>query len=218
MKKPIRIPATGVAEFVSATEARRRSILGPYKRKQSGEAKGRSHYYRFALNTIRAFFREGNDVGVITDGIRSLELRKKGPVKRGELAKLKHNIRVLKSVLAHYANRRFQIVQGRKLECTIGKIEVTCSPDLWAKENGEVVLVKFYFSERKPNVMQIPVLLHLVREGAQNGAVAPTVICLDMDGVEHRCPQDRAKMARVLVSLENELEAVWNSVKISRQS
>jgi hypothetical protein len=213
MSKPIRLAATGVAEFVSSTPAQRRRILRPYKKRQSGEARGRGHYYRVALNAIRHFFNGKKDVGIITDALQALELRKKGPFKkRGEPAEIKHNIRVLKAFLHYYAGRDFVVVPGQKIECTIGRVEVTCNPDLWAEENAKLLLVKFFFQEKKPKTLQIPVLLHLLREAAHHAGMNPTVICLDMDGVEHKCPADRHKMQALVAPLEKELEATWNSI------
>lgn len=212
MPRAIRLSATGVAEFVGSTPAQRRRILSPYKRKRSGEARGRAHYYRAALNAIRWYLRPPKDQGIIFDAINALELRKKGPLKRGELAQIKHNQRVLGAFLAHYGVRDLIPVPGHLLECAIGKIEITCSPDMWAEEQGRLVLVKFFFPEKKPKLMQIPILLHLIREGAHRKGLAPKVICLDMDGREHKCPVDREKMTKIVASLEKDLVATWSSV------
>lgn len=202
----------GCPEFVSSTPAQRRRILRPYKNRQGGEAKGRGHYYRAALNSIRYFFNGGKDPGIIADAIHAAELRKKGVLKRGELAQINHNIRVLKAFLRHYAHRDFHLVTGQHIECAIGTVEVTCTPDLWAEENARLVLVKFFFPERKPKTMQIPILLHLIREAGHNAGLNPTVICLDMDGVQHNCPADRQKMKAVVAPLEKELETTWSSI------
>lgn len=212
MMKPIRIAATGVAEFVSSTPAQRRRILRPYKKRQSGEARGRGHYYRAALNSIRAFLRNGKDQGIIADAIQALELRKKGSLKRGELAEIKHNVRVLQAFLRHYHDRDFSLVTGQHMECAIGKVQVTCTPDLWAQEKAKLVLVKFFFPDKKPKTLQIPILLHLLREGAHNAGLDAVVICLDMDGVQHNCPADRQKMKNIVAPLEQELEATWSSI------
>ena len=72
----IKLAATGVAEFVSATPARRRSILRPYKNKKSGETAGRGNYYQKALNAIRRFHKNNNDAGIINDTIAALKLTK----------------------------------------------------------------------------------------------------------------------------------------------
>src|SRR5690349_2424307 len=99
----IRIAATGVAEFVGSTEAHRRRILRPYKKKKSGEAKGRGHYYRAALNAIRRYFGSNKDVGIIADALSALKLQKKTGVTKRKLAEINHNIRVLNGFLKHYA-------------------------------------------------------------------------------------------------------------------
>jgi hypothetical protein len=208
----IRLSASGVAEFFSATPAHRRRILKPYKFKKSGESKGRAHYYKHALHAIKAYFKAGGDAGIIADAIHVAELKKKGPLKKGELASLNHNIRALKAFLEHHGHRKFHVIVGRQLETKVGTVEVTCMPDLWAEEDGKLTLIKFYFSQKPPLSLQVPVLLHLLREGAIAAGLEPAVVCLDVSGSNHKCPADRQKMNAFVLSIEAEITKVWNSL------
>lgn len=212
----IKVAATGVAEFVSATPARRRSILRPYKNKKSGEAVGRGNYYQKALNAIRKFHKNNNDAGIINDSIAALALRaKEAGIDKREVTKCKHNIRVLEAYLKHFRQKPFKVVPGKKLIYTIGSLTITCSPELSVECNGERLLIKLYFSQKKPLPLQIPVLLHLFREAAATVGleVKPqNILCLDMDGNVSECPRNRAAMNQMLATLAGDVEGVWKAL------
>jgi hypothetical protein len=63
--------------------------------------------------------------------------------------------------------------------------------------------------------MQIPVLLHLFREGALNLGLpikAKNIVCFDMDGNVSECPSDRAKMSKIIEGVAGDIENVWKSL------
>jgi hypothetical protein len=211
----IKLAATGVAEFVSATPARRRSILRPYKNTKSGEAAGRGNYYQKALNAIRRFHKNDNDAGIINDTIAALKQTEETTKDKREATKCRHNIRVLEAYLKYFRKRKFKVVPGKKLFCATGSLTVTCSPELNVEDNGERLLIKLYFSEKKPLPMQIPVLLHLFREGALNVGLqikAKNIVCFDMDGNVSECPANRTAMNKIIEGVAGDIEQVWNGL------
>jgi hypothetical protein len=211
----IKLAATGVAEFVSATPARRRSILRPYKNTKSGEAAGRGNYYQKALNAIRRFHKNDNDAGIINDTIAALKQTGETTKDKREATKCRHNIRVLEAYLKYFRKRKFKVVPGKKLFCTAGSLTVTCSPELNVEDSGERLIIKLYFSDKKPLPMQIQVLLHLFREGALNVGLeikAKNIVCFDMDGNISECPANRTAMNKIIEGVAGDIEQVWDGL------
>lgn len=210
----IKLAATGVAEFVSATPARRRSILRLYKNKKSGETAGRGNYYQKALSAIRRFHKYG-DQGIIRDAVAALKLAMGSQTDKREIAKSRHNVRVLEAYLKFFRNRKFKVVPGKNLFCTVGPLTVTCSPELNVEDSGERLLIKLYFSEKKPLPLQIPVLLHLFRESALNIGLnikTQNIICFDMDGNVYQCSPNRGAMNQLVQGVAGDIQDVWNSL------
>jgi hypothetical protein len=95
MPRP-KISAKGLAEFLNASPARRRSIASNYKFSSQGEGVGRAVYYSAALSAIRSFHRSRGDPGVFADSIQALELKLKeftGKKDRLKKARAVNNIR-----------------------------------------------------------------------------------------------------------------------------
>src|ERR1035438_10467567 len=63
--QPIRLAATGFAEYVTARPKTRDNMLSAFKFKHKGEGAGRSGYYGFALRTVVRYHRSGRDRTVL---------------------------------------------------------------------------------------------------------------------------------------------------------
>lgn len=210
----IKLAATGVAKFASASPAKKRSLLRPYKKKKSGEAKGRSNYYQRAISAIKSFHKAGNDDGIIADAIAALTLKMKSA---SSLERLKcvHNVRVLQAYRTHFGNRKFEPIAGKRLFCKVGNLTITAQPELTVEENGKPLFIKLYFSQKKPGTLEIPMLLHLIRNSAVNVGLKikpENVFCFDMEGNVHPCPGNIEAMEQTAGNLSTEIEAVWSSL------
>jgi len=210
----IKLAATGVAEFAEASATKKRSLLRPYKLKKSGEAKGRSNYYQIAINAIKSFHKSENEKGVIADAIEALTLKRKSATHLDRI-KCDHNIRVLKSYLAHFGSRKLKPIPGKRLFCKVKNLTITTQPELTAEENGKPLIVKLHFSSKKATTLRISILLHLMRQSAVNVGLhvnPENVACFDMDGTVHHCPRNTTAMDRIVEGLAGEIEDVWNAL------
>ena len=61
MSEPIRISASGFAEYVTSRSRSRANKLRPFKFRNKGEGAGRPSYYQRALKAIRAYHKANQD-------------------------------------------------------------------------------------------------------------------------------------------------------------
>lgn len=164
--RPIKLSATGFAEFVGASPDSKLRKLRPFKYPHKGEGAGRSGYYKRTIDTVREYHRAGNDLTIIRRAIESLlALEDNISLSRQARTKARRNANALLAYEDLYGNRRFTVLPNHRLALTVKGITITAAPHLWVEENGFQVLIKIGVAKYKtPDYIDL--LLHLIRKAA----------------------------------------------------
>jgi hypothetical protein len=213
--EPIRLAATGFAEYVTASPTTRDNKLPAFKFKHKGEGAGRSGYYAFALRTIVHYHRSGRDKAIL-EAARQ-ELLAALPNARDHLAttKIQRNISAIEAYDRLYGQRRFKVLINHRIAHRQGALTVTAQPDLWVSEDDVEVLIKVGVTRKKP--IETEMLLHLIRKAAiQHGyrVRARNVVYLDIaTGHERICAARITRFNRTFAAAANRIANVWPSIK-----
>lgn len=187
--QPIRLAATGFAEYVTSSPTTRDNKLPAFKFKHKGEGAGRSGYSGFALRTIARYHRSGRDRAVLQ--APKQELLAALPDAKDHLArtKIQRNTTAIEAYERLYGQRRFKVLTNHRMAHQQGNVTVTAQPDLWVSEDDIEVLIKVGVTRKKP--IETDMLLHLIRKAAiQQGyrVRARNVVYLDITtGHERIC-------------------------------
>lgn len=162
---PIRLSATGVAEFIQASPATRTRKLQPFKYPHRGEGAGRSSYYKPTIDTVREYHRRG-DPKIIRRKIEELTtLENDSSLPKRNRTRARRNIDALMAYEDLYGNRNFSVQPNHRLAFKVGSVTITAQPDLWVEENGVQVLIKLGVAKNRSSDY-IDLLLHLIRKAA----------------------------------------------------
>jgi hypothetical protein len=214
-----KISAKGLAEFSTASAARRNSIANNFKFPSQGEGVGRAVYYSVALSAIRAFHRAGNDEGIFSDAIQSLELKsreltaKKDRLKR---AKAENNIRAIQVYARQFGGAKYKLLPTPRLRFEEGNVTVTASPDLYVEASGKHLLLKLDLGKKQLKPAVIEMLLYIFHRAA-SAAKLPIemkdVIYLETPtGETYRCARDSHSLRKKLAAAILSYEEVWSTI------
>ena len=214
MSEPIRISASGFAEYVTSKGRSRANKLRPFKFPKKGEGAGRSSYYRRALKTIRAYHRANQDEKVFEKELAEIQHELGGASKRRESTKLKQNLMAIEEYRKLYGKRKFAILPNHRLECKIGAVTVTAQPDLWVEENGTHVLLKIGLARK--GIDYVSVLLFIIHKAAvasRYSIDARNVVYLDIDsGTERFCDDRHGNYSSLFRDGAREIATVWPTI------
>ena len=181
---PIKISVNVLAKFMTSSETTRRNLLRDCKFpfNKNGTKKPQIVRYSEARATIRDFHESGNNAAVIVSAIEKLiNKREQNPQKNAD--RINDNIRVLEAYLTDYSGEKFTVLETPKPSYIHGEVVVTTTPDLYVADGGKNKLIKFDFSEKKPNEEAVQILLKVMHEAAA-GAELPVhpadVVYLDI--------------------------------------
>lgn len=215
MSEPIRISASGFAEFLTSSGRSRANKLRPFKFPSKGEGAGRSSYYQRALKSIRAYHRANQDEKVFEREFMEIEHAMGGAGKRLELIKLKQNQRAIEEYRRMYGKRKFIILPNHRLEWKIGAVTVTAQPDLWVEENGTHVLLKIGLARKGTEYVNVLLFtIHKAAVASGYGISARNVVYLDIGkGIERTCDYRCGGYSRLFKDGAREISAVWPSIE-----
>jgi hypothetical protein len=213
MSEPIRISASGFAEFVTSSSRSRANKLRPFKFRNKGEGAGRSSYYQWALKAIRAYHRANQDEKVFERALEEIQHALGGTAKRLASTKLKQNQMAIEAYREMYGKRRFVIRKNHRLACKIGPVTVTAQPDLWVEENGTNVLLKIGLAKKGTEFVNVLLfIIHKAAVASGYGIDARNVVYLDIDsGIERTC-DDRGNYSSLFRAGAREIATVWPTV------
>ena len=211
MSEPIRISASGFAEFVTSNAKSRANKLRPFKFRNKGEGAGRSSYYQLALKTIRAYHKTNQDEKVFERELKEIQYALGGAAKRLESTKLKQNQMAIEEYRRLYGNRKFTILPNHRLECKIGTVTVTAQPDLWVEENGTQVLLKIGLARKGEEYVNVLLfIIHKAAVASHHAIGARNVVYLDIgNGIERTCDDRSGKYTTLFKAGASEIATVW---------
>lgn len=214
MDEPIKIAATGFAEYVTGNPKTRDGKLPPFKFKHKGEGAGRSGYYGFAIRTIRRYHLSERDVAVLNSAKQELEAALPHARDRLARAKIRRNISAIEAYERLYGQRRFKILPNRRISHVQGPVTITAQPDLWVSEDKTEVLIKIGIAKKKHTETEM--LLYLIRKAAVRHGYrvrARNVVYLDVStGKERVCADRINRFNRTFASAATRIAEVWPTI------
>jgi hypothetical protein len=207
----MRISVKVLADFMLASDARRRSIIrdSKFPKLKDGKPKPQIVRYSEARAAIRGYHASGNDVNVLLTEIEKL-IRKKTEHPEKEPSRIDDNIRAIKAYLAHFAKNAFAVLTTPKPIYVSGGIEVSATPDLFVEESGAKRLIKLDFNQQKPKERAVEIILKVMHEAAslqELGIKPKDVVYLD---VSRRTQHTGAKLNK---SLKKDIDAALATIQ-----
>ena len=166
MSKSIRVSATCIAEIANSSPSSRLSKLRPFKFRDRGEGAGRSAYYKRTIDTVREFHRVGEAARIIRRSIEQLLVVENDlTLSRMVRTRARRNIEALTAYEDIYGGRHFKVEPNHRLALGVENVTITAQPDLWAVEDGTMVLIKIGAARNKSQDY-VDLLLHVIRKAA----------------------------------------------------
>jgi hypothetical protein len=180
----MRISVKLLADFMTASPARQRTIVRDAKYPQLKNGKKRPQIVRYseARAAIRDYHEANNDVSVLLAAIQRLNTKR--AAKAGEnMSRIDDNVRALTTYMKYYANTPFTILTTPKLIYRFEQVDVSAAPDLYVEETGEKKLIKIDFNQKKPQEDAVDIIMKVMAEAAAKielGVKPKDVVYLDV--------------------------------------
>ncbi len=212
MKK---LSVKGLADYMTASAVKQRSILRQHKYEEDDEGRARILYYRDARDRIAAFHRGGHPTTWLVDqaaGLSALAALSEGRTR----SRLQHNARGLRAYATGFGSRSFEVMRDDTYRLNYGDVVITVRPDLHVRERGAEKLVKLDFSREPPPDPLIGIICQLMFEAASVaglGLRSSGILLLDVArAVEHRGARAGSRMRREVEAACANISAIWDSV------
>jgi hypothetical protein len=214
----MRISVKVLADFMLASDARRRAIIRDSKFPKLKDGKPRPQIVRYSETraAIRDYHEAGNDVGVLIACIEKLT-RKKAEHPEKDAARIDDNIRAIKAYMTHFSRNEFSVLTTPKPVYVFEHVEVSATPDLYVEEGGIRKLIKLDFNQGMPRKGAVEIILKVMVEAAfaqQLGVRPKNVVYLDVSRQAHYTG------ARLNKRLKKDIDAalatiqdMWASIK-----
>ena len=214
------LPASCLAEYVTANGRSPESILRPYKFRQRGEGRARMTFYPPALGIIRKYHKSGRKPAVFDSAILEWQRRADETDKTNLRTKMHSNIMALQSYRKLYKDRNFKILPSHRITYQIGQLVWTAPPDLWVEEDGTQILIKIGFAKKKRSYVEI--LLTVMRKAAARHGykIRPkNIVYLDVrTGEERICETPLNHFNRTFSAAAGEIIKKWPKVMPTSRS
>ena len=209
------ISVKGLAEFMSASPSKQRTIVRRYKYPKEDEARAMRIYYREAKEVVEAHHRRGQGPDwLLEEAARLTTLSDflEGPSR----TRLRHNVRGLRAYAAHFAARPFEILKGVSAPLTFGDVRISVVPDLHVREGKNEKVIKLEFGVEPPSETEVKVISQLMFEAVLvSGLPLPAagVLYLDVErGKEHRGARAGSRMKRDIEAACKTISDIWDSI------
>lgn len=210
-----RISVKGLADFMSAGEAKRRTIVRQFKYPKEEDASAKILYYRKARATIEAYRAGKRDPSWLEDRADQLEVFA-GGLTGSSRTLHRNNVRAIRDYAQNFAHRRFVPSSVPRLRLDYGGVHVSVIPDLRATEAGKDKIVKLEFAKNPPTDLEVNVISQLLFEAAQAaglGMPASSVLYLDVArGAEHRGARVGSRMKTNIVAACETFSNIWDRI------
>ena len=205
----------GLADYMTASSTRKRSILKQYKYPYDDEARAKIIYYREARDIVVAYHASGRDRAWLIDEasrLRSLAAASQGATK----TRLNHNARAVRSYADHFADKDFKILDDRRLTLQYDDVTVTVVPELHVLEGDQEKIIKLEFGAKAPDPMMLKIMAQVMLEAADAahmGLPSSAVLVFDVPrGVAHKEARVGARMRRDIENSCLNISAIWDSI------
>lgn len=207
----MRISVKVLADFMLASDARRRSIIrdSKFPKLKDGKPKPQIVRYSEARAAIRDYHGSRNDINILLTEVEKL-IKKKAEHPEKDPARIDDNIRAIKAYIAHFSKNAFVVLTTPRPVYGSGGVEVSATPDLYVEENGVKRLIKLDFNQQKPRERAIEIILKVMHEAAslqQLGIKPRDVLYLD---VSRRTRHTGAKLNK---SLTKDIDAALATIQ-----
>lgn len=211
-----RLTAKAFADFVTASPARKRTILKNCKYPKKKESQIITLYYNEALRIIRSYHQHANDPAVINQATRRLRLEQENAESTQKKIRLSHNIRAIETYLQVFGGNKFTVLPRPRLKLSVGDILISASPDLAVNEKGNLKLIKLgVVTQRLPPDL-IAIMLQVILDAAIAAGIhvnAENVQYLDIARAEIlRPPRDEITSRRTIENGCEDIQSLWGSL------
>lgn len=209
MKK---ITVQGIADFMTASEVKRRKIVHNFKHPDRAESQAMIKYYREARDAIIIFHTRGNDINYLRNRISNLYLE--ALASQGSTrVRLRSNARGLRQYLANFSNKQYTIKARTSSVIINGDVRIVVTPELHVEENGEDKLIKLEFKSKEPKGDYMKIIAQSIFM-AQNGQYEPRN-CIYMDvprGSVYKATRATSRLQRNIEAACDSISDIWDSI------
>lgn len=210
-----KVSLKGLADFMTSSAVRQRSILRQYKHPDEDEARAKIIYYREARDRIAAYHRSNHPADWLNEQASSLAGLAASSDGRTR-TRLQHNVRGLRAYASHFSRRRFDLLPDVTHYLTYGDVTVTVRPDLHVRERRKEKLVKLEFGVEDPPDQLLNIIAQSMFEAAENaglGLSSACIICLDVPrGREIRGARAGSRMRSEIQAACANISSIWETI------
>ena len=208
-----RISVKGLADFMTASATRQRTILRQFKYPLEDEPQAKIIYYREARDRVAVLHKGGKDRDWLLGQASALDTLAASSTGKTK-TRLRHNARALRAYAAHFADRDFDILADLQLNLAFGDVVITVVPDLHVSEAGREKIVKLEFGVNEPDARAVQVISQAMFEASRQASLGlPTSSILYLDvprGQEHRGARLGSRMRNDIESTCLSISAIWD--------
>lgn len=210
-----KVSLKGLADFMTSSAVRQRSILRQYKYPDEDEARAKIIYYREARDRIAAYHRSTHTVTWLGEEASSLAGLAASNVGRTR-TRLQHNARGLRAYATHFSGRHFEVLPDITQYLNYGDVTVTVRPDLHVRERSKEKLVKLEFGVEDPPEQLLHIIAQSMFEAAEIGGLclsSACIICLDVPrGREIRGARAGSRMRNEIQAACANISSIWDTI------
>lgn len=210
-----RLSIKGLADYMTSSARRQRSILRSHKYPDEDESRARILYYREARDRVAVYHQSGEDPDWLIDQADQLALLAASFNTRSRRRmRLLHNARALRAYAESFAGRVFEVLPDLRLALEFNDVVVTVAPDLHITERGREKIIKLEFATDEPADHLIRIICQAMFEAASVAELALSssqILLLDVPrAVEHRGARMRSRMAAEIEAACENISAIWD--------
>lgn len=210
------VSLTGLADFMTASAVRQRTIVKQYKYPDDDEARAKVLYYREARDRIAMYHRSPRAPAWLHAQATELQqLARRSPKGRSRV-RLEHNARGVTAYAEHFSSKKYSVQRNLRLELRYGDVRVSVVPDLYVIDGPKPKLIKLEFGVEPPTADEV----RIISQGLFEAAVAAhldvgsaQVLYVDVPrGIEHKGARAGARMQRNIEASCHNFSAIWDTV------
>jgi hypothetical protein len=210
-----RISFKGLAQFMTASAAKQRTIVKQYKYPAEEEAHAKIIYYRASRDIIKAFHTDNQPIEFLndhSDRLLRLSLGNTGATK----IRLRNNSRAVMQYGENFGTKEFDVMDdvGYKLE--IAGVIIIVSPDLHVMEKGVEKILKLDFDAKEPGTDFIKIMSQCLYEAALRAwhrIATSTALYVDVPrGKMYKGARAGSRTMRNIEASCQTLSDIWDSI------
>jgi hypothetical protein len=210
-----RISVKGLAEFMAANDAKRRTVVRRFKYPREDEAFAMIKYYQEARDAISAYHSGKRDSTWLHNVANQLEAVARS-VTGHSRTRVRHNARAVHAYATNFAGREFEVLTTPRLRLNYSGVTISVVPDLRVREQSQDKIIKLEFGKDAPAEREIKVMSQILFEAARLGGLqipARSVLYLDVArGAEHRGARLGAQLANDIEAACETISDIWDRI------